>query len=182
MGDSSASTRYSDMIGVELGGTLKNVIAIACGISDGLGFGDNTRAALMTRGLNEITRIGIALGADPLTFFGLAGVGDLIVTCLSKHSRNRMLGEKVGQGKTPAQALSEMTMVAEGFKTAPSAQQLAHKLQAGLPADAETYAILYENKNPQTSLRDLLSRETHEEWKEAAGKKPGGKTSRRRVR
>src|SRR5581483_8699955 len=109
----------------EIGGTLKNIFAIACGISDGLGLGDNSRAALLTRGLNEMTRIGVRLGGQLLTFFGLTGMGDLIVTCLSRHSRNRLLGEKIGQGKTAEQALSEMTMVAEGMKSAPSAFRLA---------------------------------------------------------
>jgi len=168
---------HSDLIGVELGGTLKNVIAIACGISDGLGFGDNTRAALVTRGLNEMTRIGVALGADVQTFFGLAGMGDLVVTCLSQHSRNHRLGEKIGSGKTPAQALSEMTMVAEGYKTAPSSYQLAQQLGLDCPLTREVYAILYEGKNPRTSLHDLLRRETHQEWRESPVKKTVTETS-----
>src|SRR5262249_31667060 len=119
---------HNDMLGVELGGTLKNVYAIGCGISDGLGLGDNSRAAIMTRGLNEMARLGVKMGGELLTFFGLAGMGDLIVTCLSQHSRNRSFGEKVGQGKSPHEALAEMTMVTEGYKTAPAAYALAQRL------------------------------------------------------
>lgn len=160
-----------DLVGVELGGTLKNVLAIACGISDGLGFGDNTRAALLTRGLNEMARIGVKSGANLLTFFGLAGMGDLIVTCLSKHSRNRLLGEKIGKGKTPEQALKEMTMVAEGMKTAPSAFELARDLKVDCPLFREIYGVLYEGKDPHKSLRDLMGRETQSEWQGMEGKK-----------
>jgi len=154
----------SDQIGVELAGTLKNVLAIGSGITDGLGFGDNTRAALLTRGLNEITRLGIRCGARQDTFFGLAGMGDLIVTCLSQHSRNRRLGEKIGQGKTPKEALGEMTMVAEGMVNAPAAQALAKKQNVSCPLIAEIYAILYENRDPKTSLRTLMHRLPQEEW------------------
>ena len=143
----------SDLIGVELGGTLKNVMAIGCGIADGLGFGDNTRAALLTRGLNEITRLGVKCGGRQDTFFGLAGMGDLIVTCLSVHSRNHRLGEKIGQGKTPKAALAEMTMVAEGMVNAPAAYALAQKLGVNCPLLHEIYAILYQNKNPKESLQ-----------------------------
>src|SRR6185437_6419675 len=151
---------HSDLLGVELGGTLKNVFAIACGISDGLGFGDNTRAALLTRALNEMTRLGARMGAQTLTFFGLAGVGDLIVTCLSRHSRNHLLGEKIGGGKSPRQALAEMTMIAEGFKTASSAHALAQKFGLDCPLMREVYEVLYGEKNPRASLQDLLNRET----------------------
>ena len=151
---------HTDILGVELGGAFKNVYAIACGISDGLGFGDNTRAALLTRGLNEMTRIGVKMGAQMLTFFGLAGMGDLIVTCLSRHSRNYSLGLKIGQGKSPAQALSEMTMVAEGMKMAPSAHALAQKLGLDCPLTREIYQVLYETKDPKQSLHDLMQRET----------------------
>jgi len=150
----------NDVIGVELGGTLKNVLAVACGISDGLGFGDNTRAALMTRGLNEIARIGVKIGGQQMTFFGLAGMGDMIVTCLSKHSRNRALGEKIGKGQTPEQALRDMTMVAEGMVNAPAAWALAKKLQVECPLLEEIYKVLYEAKNPRQSLQDLFNRET----------------------
>jgi len=155
---------HSDILGVELGGALKNVYAIACGISDGLGFGDNTRAALLTRGLNEMARIGVKMGADLLTFFGLAGMGDLIVTCMSAHSRNYSLGLKIGQGKSPAQALSEMTMVAEGMKMAPSAHTLARQLGLDCPLTREIYQVLYEAKDPRKSLHDLMQRETQSEW------------------
>lgn len=155
---------HSDILGVELGGAFKNVYAIACGISDGLGFGDNTRAALLTRGLNEMTRIGVKMGAQMLTFFGLAGMGDLIVTCLSQHSRNYALGLKIGQGKSPKQALSEMTMVAEGMKMAPSAYALAKKLGLDCPLTHEIYLVLYEAKDPKKSLQDLMRRETQSEW------------------
>ena len=155
---------HRDLIGAELAGALKNIFAIICGVSDGLGLGDNSRAAILTRGLNEMTRIGVRLGGESLTFFGLAGMGDLIVTCLSRHSRNRLLGEKIGQGKSVAQALSEMTMVAEGMKTAPSAYRLAHHLELDCPLTREIYAILYKGKNPRTSLHDLMGRQTRNEW------------------
>ncbi len=155
---------HADVVGVELSGALKNVYAIACGISDGLGFGDNTRAAILTRGLNEMTRLGAQLGAQILTFFGLAGMGDLVVTCMSPHSRNHTFGAKIGSGQTPAQALSEMTMVAEGYKTASSAYQLAQRLGFDAPLTHEIYQVLYEGKNPRFSLRDLMIREPHREW------------------
>jgi glycerol-3-phosphate dehydrogenase (NAD(P)+) len=147
-----------DFVGVELCGALKNVFAVACGVSDGLGFGDNTKAALMTRGLNEMVRLGVAEGAQVITFLGLAGLGDLIVTCTSRHSRNRSLGEKLGHGKTTAQALAEMTMVAEGYPTAKSAFQLAVRHQLDLPIFSELYRILYEGKPARDAIRDLLSR------------------------
>ncbi len=155
---------HDDLIGVELGGTLKNIFAIACGISDGLGLGDNSRAAILTRGLNEMTRVGVKMGGDMLTFFGLTGMGDLFVTCMSPHSRNRLLGEKIGQGKTAAKALSEMTMVAEGMKAAPSAFALAQKLKLDCPLIQEIYKILYKGKDPKTSLHDLMHRQTQTEW------------------
>ncbi len=147
-----------DFIGVELCGALKNVFAVACGVSDGLGFGDNTKAALMTRGLNEMVRLGVSEGAQVITFLGLAGLGDLIVTCTSRHSRNRSLGEKLGHGKTMAQALAEMTMVAEGYPTTKSARQLADRHKLDLPIIAELYRILYEGKPARSAMRDLLSR------------------------
>lgn len=160
---------HDDTIGVELGGTLKNIFAIACGISDGLGLGDNSKAAILTRGLNEMSRLGVKMGAQLLTFFGLTGLGDLIVTSLSKHSRNRLLGEKIGGGKTPAQALAEMTMVTEGHKTVPSAYQLAQSFQLECPLMQEIYQVLYNNKNPRASLRDLMERETPSEWRDIKG-------------
>jgi len=161
----------TDLTGVELGGTLKNIFAIACGISDGLELGDNSRAAILTRGLNEMTRIGVKMGGDMLTFFGLSGMGDLIVTCLSQHSRNRQLGEKIGRGKSAAQALSEMIMVAEGMKTAPSALKLAQKLKLDTPVIREIYEVLYKGKDPETSLHDLMHRQTKSEWQGLGRKK-----------
>jgi glycerol-3-phosphate dehydrogenase (NAD(P)+) len=147
-----------DFVGVELCGALKNVFAVACGVSDGLGFGDNTKAALMTRGLNEMVRLGVSEGAQVITFLGLAGLGDLIVTCTSRHSRNRSLGEKLGHGKTMEHALAEMTMVAEGYPTSKSAQQLSQRHALDLPIISELYKILYERKPAQNAMRDLLSR------------------------
>ncbi len=154
-----------DFVGVELGGAIKNIYAIACGISDGLGLGDNAKAALMTRGLNEMTRLGLAVGAQGVTLFGLSGLGDLIVTCTSCHSRNRLLGEKIGQGKTLTQALSEMTMVAEGVHTTKSGFQLAQKHHLELPIINEVYKCLYEDKPAQKALQDLMTRPVSDEMK-----------------
>lgn len=148
-----------DPLGVELGGALKNIYAVACGIIDGLSLGDNTKAALLTRGLLEMTKLGQTMGAKTLTFFGLSGLGDLIVTCSSKHSRNRMVGEKIGSGKTLQQALSEMTMVAEGINTTESAHQLAKKKNVVTPIINEMYNVLFEDKSPRESIRDLLARQ-----------------------
>ncbi len=147
-----------DIIGVETGGALKNIFAIATGACDGLHLGDNTKAALITRGLNEMAKVGIKMGAIQETFFGLAGMGDLVVTCLSQHSRNRLLGEKVGSGKPVAEALKEMTMVAEGYPTAKSAYQLIQKYKCDCPLIVEIYHVLYEGKNIQESMRDLMTR------------------------
>ncbi len=147
-----------DVIGVELGGALKNVIAIAAGITDGLSLGDNAKAALMTRGLHEISRLGVALGAQPLTFAGLAGMGDLIVTCTSRHSRNRLLGEKLGKGYTLEESLKEMVMVAEGAKSAKSALALAKKAKVDVPIIEEVNRVLFEGKKAKDALKSLLSR------------------------
>lgn len=152
-----------DPIGVELGGALKNIYAVACGITDGLNLGDNTRAALISRGLLEMTRIGKALGAKPLTFFGLSGLGDLIVTCSSQHSRNRKLGTLIGHGKKLDQALSEMTMVAEGVNATKSAHQLAQSKKIEVPIINEMAQVLFENKSPQDSIKDLMARQAGEE-------------------
>jgi len=149
----------SDIIGVELAGALKNVIAIACGVSDGLGFGDNTKAALMTRGLAEISRLGTAMGACPATFAGLAGLGDLIATCTSSHSRNRNLGEAIARGKSVEEALKELGMVAEGVPTAMSAVELGQRFSVELPITEEVYAILFRHKRPDKAVEDLLSRD-----------------------
>lgn len=148
-----------DPIGVELGGALKNIYAVACGVVDGLSLGDNTKAALITRGLLEITRLGHSLGAKTVTFFGLSGLGDLIVTCNSKHSRNRSLGEKIGSGKTLDQALSEMTMVAEGVNTTKGVYEMANSKGVDVPIINEMYHVLFKGKSPRDSIRDLMTRE-----------------------
>ena len=152
-----------DIVGVELGGALKNVIAVAAGISDGLGFGDNTKAALITRGVAEITRLGVAMGANPLTFAGLSGIGDLIVTCTSRHSRNRGLGEIIGKGKTLNEALEGMEKVAEGVKTALSVKQLSEKYNQETPISAKVYSILYEGQDPYEAFTDLMLRPLKQE-------------------
>ncbi|MFI5264443.1 MAG: NAD(P)H-dependent glycerol-3-phosphate dehydrogenase [Candidatus Kapaibacterium sp.] len=153
----------SDVIGVELSGALKNVIAICAGIIEGEGYGDNTVAALISRGLAEIRRLGIALGADEQTFAGIAGLGDLVVTCLSKHSRNRRVGEEVGKGKTLNEVLSGMKMVAEGVWTTESARELAKLHTVEMPIVEETYKILFEGKDHRTATRDLMRRESKDE-------------------
>ncbi|MEI8134422.1 MAG: NAD(P)H-dependent glycerol-3-phosphate dehydrogenase [bacterium] len=153
----------SDVIGVELAGALKNVIAICAGIIEGEGYGDNTVAALISRGLAEMRRLGIALGADEQTFAGVAGLGDLVVTCLSKHSRNRRVGEEIGKGKTLTDALAGMKMVAEGVWTTESALQLARKFNIEMPIVEETYKILFEGKDHKLAIRDLMRREAKDE-------------------
>jgi len=149
----------TDIIGTELGGALKNVIALAAGIADGLGFGYNSRAALITRGLAEMSRIGLALGADPHTFAGLAGMGDLVLTCTGDLSRNRSVGIEIGRGRRLEAILGEMTMVAEGVKTTLSAYQLARKLKVETPIIDQTYRILYEAKDPRIAVSELMLRE-----------------------
>lgn len=152
-----------DLTGVEIGGALKNIIALATGIADGLGFGDNTRAALMTRGLTEIARVGVSLKAEPLTFSGLAGIGDLIVTCSSMHSRNRKAGIQIGKGVPLEKVLSEMGMVVEGVKTTKAAVKLALHLDVEMPITAEVYNVLFKHKEPLQSVNDLMARQkTHE--------------------
>ena len=153
----------SDLHGVEFGGALKNVIAIAAGVCDGLGFGDNSKAALVTRGLAEIRRLGVAAGAQPDTFFGLSGLGDLMVTCFSKLSRNRGFGERLGRGEKVPAILAGTKSVAEGYPTARSAHELAGKLGIETPIIAEIHAALYEEKNPAQALRDLTARESKAE-------------------
>lgn len=153
----------NDPLGVELGGSLKNIYAVACGVVDGLDLGDNTKAALLTRGLAEMTRLGTAMGAKTTTFFGLSGLGDLIVTCGSRHSRNRLLGEKVGSGKTLALALAEMTMVAEGVVTCRAAQRLAQDRGVNMPIVNEMYQILFAGKSARDSMKDLMTRQTRAE-------------------
>ncbi len=153
----------TDVVGVELGGALKNIIAIACGISDGLKYGDNTKAALITRGLAEISRLGIKMGADPLTFAGLAGMGDMIVTCTSKHSRNRRVGEEIGKGKSLKEVLKNMEMVAEGVWTTKSALKLADKLGVEMPITRAVYEILWEGEKPFEAVGELMGRTPKEE-------------------
>lgn len=152
-----------DLVGVELGGALKNIIAVASGIVAGMGFGDNAKAALMTRGLAEISRLGEALGADPMTFLGLGGIGDLIVTCTSTHSRNYTLGYKIGKGKTVDEALSEMNMVAEGFYTTESVYHLAKKKNIDMPITSALYGVLFENVPLEKSLKLLMDRDKKSE-------------------
>ncbi len=154
-----------DIIGVEIGAAVKNVIAIIAGISDGIGFGDNTKAALMTRGMAEIIRLGKKAGANEKTFSGLAGMGDLIVTCCSKHSRNRHVGELLGKGQKIDEITSSMSMVAEGVKNCKSIKNFADKLSVEMPLTEELYKIIYENDSIMDSLKRLFSRkEKHEHW------------------
>lgn len=149
----------TDVTGVELGGALKNIIALCAGISDGLGFGDNTKAALMTRGIAEISRLGVAMGGNADTFAGLTGVGDLIVTCTSMHSRNRRAGILIGQGKSVQEALDEVNMVVEGVATTKPAYELAKKLGVSMPITNEAYRILFESKDPRLAVVDLMTRD-----------------------
>jgi len=149
----------TDILGVELGGALKNIIAIGAGIIDGAGFGDNTKAAIMTRGVAEISRLGLAMGARPETFAGLSGMGDLIVTCMSRHSRNRYVGEEIGKGKKLKQILNSMEQVAEGVETTRSAKQLAAKIEIETPITNEVYKILFEDKDPVKATTDLMTRD-----------------------
>jgi len=152
-----------DVVGVELGGALKNVIALAAGISDGIGCGDNTKAALMTRGITEIARLGVAAGANLFTFSGLTGIGDLIVTCTSMHSRNRRAGILLGQDKPLDEVLREIGMVVEGVHTARAAHELALRHQIEMPIIAEINQILFEGKKPRQAVMDLMTRDKAEE-------------------
>ncbi len=156
----------TDKIGVELGGALKNVIAIAAGITDGLGFGHNTRAALITRGLAEMIRLGVKMGAQPLTFAGLSGIGDLLLTCTGDLSRNRTVGLKLGQGKTLSEILENMKMVAEGVATTKSVYNLARRMEVDMPIATSVYRILFEDKKPGEALRELMERELKAELSE----------------
>jgi glycerol-3-phosphate dehydrogenase (NAD(P)+) len=152
-----------DVTGVEISGALKNIIALGAGLSDGLEFGDNAKAALITRGLAEIARLGIAMGANPLTFAGLAGVGDLIVTCTSKHSRNWRAGYLLAQGRSVDEVLTAMGMVVEGIKTTKSAYALAQAHDISMPITKELYHLLFEGKSPKHAVEDLMGRvRTHE--------------------
>jgi glycerol-3-phosphate dehydrogenase (NAD(P)+) len=152
-----------DVLGVELAGALKNVIGIAAGISDGLGLGDNTKSALLTRGLVEIARFGVALGAEQQTFYGLAGLGDLITTCVSRHGRNRHVGERLARGEKWADILPTMRMVAEGVYTTRSVHDKASRMGIEMPITNEIYRVLYEDKNPRIAVTDLMLREPRSE-------------------
>jgi len=154
---------HDDILGVELGGSLKNVIALCAGISDGLSFGDNTKAALMTRGIFEITRLGVAMGANVETFSGLSGIGDLIVTCTSMHSRNRRAGILIGQGKTIDEVRAEIKMVIEGINTCQAAKFLADKYQVEMPIINQAYAVLFDNKPAKEATLSLMSRDKRHE-------------------
>jgi len=149
-----------DTIGVELGGTLKNIIAIASGICDGLGLGDNSKAALMTRGIAEIARLGVVMGAKQETFAGLSGMGDLITTCISRHSRNRGLGERIAKGKKLEEAQREIGMVTEGVPTTKSAYELARKYKVEMPITEELYNVLFGGKDPKDAEFELMTRKT----------------------
>jgi len=154
-----------DIIGVEMGGALKNIIALAAGICDGAGFGDNTKAALMTRGLVEMNRLGSELGARSSTFAGLSGMGDLIVTCMSRHSRNRHVGEEIGKGRKLQDILDEMVMVAEGVKTTISAYEIAKKKNVEMPITEQIYLTLFQGKSPHQAMLDLMTRQSKiEDW------------------
>jgi glycerol-3-phosphate dehydrogenase (NAD(P)+) len=152
-----------DVIGVQMGGALKNVIGIAAGIADGLGLGDNAKAALVTRGQAEMARLGVARGSRRETFFGLSGIGDLIVTCFSKWSRNRHVGERLGRGETLDQILATMEMVAEGVRTTRAAKSLSEKLAVDVPITSEVYQVLYAGKKPKQALANLMAREAKSE-------------------
>ncbi|MDD3297034.1 MAG: NAD(P)-dependent glycerol-3-phosphate dehydrogenase [Candidatus Omnitrophica bacterium] len=154
---------HEDIPGVEIGGALKNVIALSCGISDGLGFGVNTKAALVTRGLAEITRLGVRLGAKRSTFWGISGLGDLTTTCFSSVSRNRSVGENIGKGRKIKDILKSMNMVAEGVETVKSAFKLSKKLKVDMPITREVYLVIYENKSPRRAVADLMCRPLKEE-------------------
>jgi glycerol-3-phosphate dehydrogenase (NAD(P)+) len=152
-----------DLIGVEIAGSVKNVMAIAAGISDGVGYGDNTKAAIVTRGIAEITRLGMAIGAQESTFAGLAGIGDLVVTCMSKHSRNRFLGEEIGRGRNLSDIESHMNMVAEGVRTTESVMALAMKYGVEMPITEAVHKILFEGKQPEEAVYDLMTRSAKHE-------------------
>jgi glycerol-3-phosphate dehydrogenase (NAD(P)+) len=153
----------ADPIGVQVGGAVKNVMAVATGVCDGLGFGTNARASLITRGLAEITRLGIALGANPLTFLGLAGVGDLVLTCTGDLSRNRTLGKKVAEGLDPQEYLANRRSVAEGFFTSAAAWELSRKLEVDMPITDHVFHVLHRGRPLREAVDLLLTRESKEE-------------------
>jgi glycerol-3-phosphate dehydrogenase (NAD(P)+) len=149
----------NDVLGVEIGGSVKNIIAIACGACDGLGYGSNTKAALLTRGLAEMARLGKAMGAKSSTFSGLSGLGDLVTTCISPQSRNRTVGEQLGKGKSLKQILSSMEMVAEGLETVKPANDLAKKYKVAMPITEAVYQVVYLGKKPRQVVNDLMTRQ-----------------------
>ncbi len=148
----------TDIIGVELGGSVKNIIAIAAGIITGLGLGDNTMGALITRGMVEISRLGVGLGADPVTFAGLSGIGDLVTTCISRHSRNQQVGFRIGKGEKLKSILNSMTMVAEGVDTCRSVKMLAERQKIEMPITEQVYNVLFTDKNPADAVEELMGR------------------------
>lgn len=157
--------RNHDVLGVEIAGSVKNIMAIAAGIGDGLGYGDNTKAAIVTRGLAEMKRLGLAMGAEGSTFSGLAGIGDLVVTCMSRHSRNRYVGEQIGRGKSIREVEGEMSMIAEGVRTTDSVHQLARKYRIEMPITQGVYQILFDGKKPQIAVDELMTRAPkREDW------------------
>lgn len=158
-----------DVLGMEIGSSLKNVVALAAGIADGLGYGDNTKAALITRGITEITRLGVKMGGKPETFAGLTGIGDLIVTCASMHSRNRRAGILIGQGKTADEAMAEVKMVVEGVYSAKAAMQLSKKYDVELPIIEQVNLVLFENKSAAEVVKDLMLRDKKVEIGEGFG-------------
>jgi glycerol-3-phosphate dehydrogenase (NAD(P)+) len=164
-----------DLVGVEIGGAVKNVIAVAAGVSDGLGFGANTRAALITRGLAETGRLALRMGADPLTLSGLAGLGDLVLTCTGDLSRNRTVGLRLGRGEALATILGDMKMVAEGVKNTRSVRALAARLGVEMPITEQMYCMLYEGKAPRQVVTDLMTRGLKPEFARPAEKEPEGK-------
>lgn len=157
-----------DTAGIELGAALKNVIALCAGVCDGMGYGDNTKALLMTRGLAEVARLGMALGAHRETFAGLAGVGDLIVTCTSMHSRNRRAGILIGQGVPVQEAMKQVGAVVEGYYAAQSAWELAQRKNVDMPITEAAYAVLYESRDPREALNSLMLRDRTSEAEDAA--------------
>ncbi len=149
----------TDIVGVEIAGSVKNIIAIAAGIADGIGFGDNAKAAIITRGLAEISRLSEAMGGDPMTVSGLSGIGDLVVTCLSKHSRNRYVGEQIGKGRSLEDVISHMNMVAEGVLTTKAVVELSDRLGVDMPITRTVYAMLFEQKPVEEAILDLMTRD-----------------------
>ncbi len=156
----------NDVVGTELGGALKNVVAIAAGICDGLGFGDNTKSGLLSRALLEMTKLGIRLGANPNTFFGLSGVGDLMTTCFSQHGRNLRVGRELGKGRKIKEILAGMEMVAEGVDTAEAVKELSQRVGVELPIMGEVYNVVFKGKDCAQAVEDLLARDAREEWKQ----------------